>query len=371
MAPNPTARPARRRVLTYGVLVAGFLLCWAILAVFYGLDLGLQAASLAAALAMLPLLVVVPAFLSIDRLEAEPRRYLVFTFLFGALCASLGALVLNTGVDLILAHSGVEDPEVWASVLSAPPVEEGLKGLAVLVVLLLRRREFDGIIDGVVYAGMAGAGFAFSENIFYLGRAYTDYGSGGLTSVFVLRCVMAPFAHPLFTACTGIGLGLAASVARTRASRLGFGLGGYACAVLLHGIWNLSAAAGTYLRVYVLFQVPVFVAFIVLVLVLRRRETHVVRVHLSQYADAGWLTHPEVAMLASVAARRTARAWAKGHGSAAARSMRTFQDTASDLALLRSRMVRGCAEPTAHQRERELLESLTLHRRDFAGPQAP
>ena len=370
-APNPTTRPARRRVLTYGIVVAGFLLCWVVLGFFYGLDLGLRTAALAAVLAVVPLLVVVPAFLSIDRLEAEPRRYLLFAFLFGALCAPVGALFLNTGVDVLFARSGVKDPQTWSAVLSAPPVEEGLKGLAVLVILLFRRREFDGIIDGVVYAGLAGAGFAFSENILYLGRAYTEYGTGGLTAVFILRGVMAPFAHPLFTACTGIGLGLAATAARTRAAQVGFALGGYACAVLLHGIWNFSASAGTYLRVYVLFQVPVFVAVLVLLVLLRRRETRLVRVHLSQYADAGWLTHPEVAMLASLSARRVARAWAKGHGPGAARSMRTFQDTASDLALLRARMVHGSAEPGAPQRERELLDALTTHRRDFAGSAAP
>ncbi len=366
-APNATRRPARRRALTIGILLTGFLLCWMVLAFVYEIDLGVQTASLAAALAVIPLLVVVPAFLSIDRLEAEPRRYLLFAFLFGALCASVGSLFLNTSMDVLFARSGVKDPDTWAAILSAPPVEEGLKGAAILLILLLRRKEFDGIIDGVVYAGLAGAGFAFSENILYLGRAYSDYGTRGLTSVFILRCVMAPFAHPLFTACTGIGLGLAASVARTRTARIGFGLGGYACAVLLHGIWNLSASAGTYMRVYVLFQVPVFIGFIVLLVMLRRRETRLVRQHLSQYADAGWLTHPEVGMLASTAARRAARTWAKGQSPTAAQSMRSFQDAASDLALLRSRMAHGAAEANAQEREHELLGSITVHRRDFAG----
>ncbi len=367
-APNATRRPARRRALTIGILLAGFLLCWMVLAFVYEIDLGVQTASLAAALAVIPLFVVVPSFLSIDRLEAEPRRYLLFAFLFGALCASVGSLFLNTSIDVLFARSGVRDPDTWAAILSAPPVEEGLKGAAVLLILLLRRKEFDGIIDGVVYAGLAGAGFAFSENILYLGRAYSDYGTRGLTSVFILRCVMAPFAHPLFTACTGIGLGLAASVARTRMARIGFGLGGYACAVLLHAIWNLSASAGTYMRVYVLFQVPVFIGFIVLLVMLRRRETRLVRQHLSQYADAGWLTHPEVGMLASTAARRAARTWAKGQGPTAVQSMRSFQDAASDLALLRSRMAHGAAEANAQERERDLLGSITVHRRDFAGP---
>ena len=34
---------------------------------------------------------------------------------------------------------------------------------------MFRRREFDGVVDGVVYAGLVAAGFAFTENILYFG----------------------------------------------------------------------------------------------------------------------------------------------------------------------------------------------------------
>ena len=47
--------------------------------------------------------------------------------------------------------------------------------------------------------------------------------------------------------------------------------------------------------------------------------------------------------------------------------VRSFQDAASDLALLRSRMAHGAAEANAQEREHELLGSITVHRRDFAG----
>ncbi len=366
--PNPTSRPARRRTLTSGLIAVGFFLCWLVLALFLDADLGPRSAALAAVFAALPLFVVVPTFLWLDRLEAEPARYLVFAFLWGSLCAPVGALFLNTGVHLFFEATGAQDPVTLSAVWTAPPVEEGLKGLGVLFILLFRRREFDGVLDGVVYAGLVGAGFAFSENILYLGRAYQEYGIAGLNTVFVLRCVMAPFAHPLFTACTGIGLGLAASVARTLPGRLAFGFGGFCCAVLLHGIWNLSASVGRYTEMYFAFQVPVFVGFVVLVVVMRVREASLIRRYLSQYADAGWLTHYEVGMLASLSQRRTARAWARANGgSIGLASMRAFQDAASDLALLRARMVRGSAEPGARERELSLLAAITAHRRGFIG----
>ena len=111
---------------------------------------------------------------------------------------------------------------------------------------------------------------------------------------------MGPFAHPLFTACTGIGIGLAVTVARSALGRVAFGLVGLACAMVLHGIWNLSAALGTYLEVYFAFQMPVFAVFLVMLVVLRQREQSVIRRHLSEYADAGWLTRAEVGMVSSL-----------------------------------------------------------------------
>ena len=47
--------------------------------------------------------------------------------------------------------------------------------------------------------------------------------------------------------------------------------------------------------------------------------------------------------------------------------MDAFQDSASDLALLRSRIVRGTAEEGAAARELVLLDAITAHRRDFIG----
>ena len=94
------------------------------------------------------------------------------------------------------------------------------KAAAVLLVFLFRRRDFTGIVDGVVIAGFTATGFAFTENILYLGTAFGDRpaaaATAGIASVtaatFFVRVVMSPFAHPLFTVLTGIGFGIAALV---------------------------------------------------------------------------------------------------------------------------------------------------------------
>ncbi|MDQ2757358.1 MAG: PrsW family intramembrane metalloprotease [Actinomycetota bacterium] len=368
-----TSRPSQRRVLTSGLVVVAFLLAGAVLTYELGASLGLRTTVLAALFAALPLLVVIPTYLWIDRYEAEPTRYLVLAFLWGALCAAAGALLLNTGFTLVLLLVG-QDPDqadLLGAVISAPVVEEGLKGLGILLVVLLRRHNFDGIVDGIVYAGLIGAGFAFTENILYLGRIYTDYGGQGLGYLFFLRCIMGPFAHPLFTSMTGIGLGVAVSLVRSRGAKVAAGVSGYVVAMLLHGFWNLSASLGSLLTVYVLVQVPIFVGYVATLVWARGREARQIRLYLSLYADAGWLSHPEVAMLGSLAARRRARGWARQHGGRAAlASMRAFQDSASDLALLRARMARGAAESEAARRERQLLDSVVANRAGSLGTAA-
>ena len=207
-------------------------------------------------LAAIPVFPVVATFLWLDRYEAEPPSLLLFAFVWGAAVATFGALVINTASSAAIKASG-GDPSS-AALLVAPFVEEGFKGLAVLLVLLLRRREFDGIVDGVVYAGMAGIGFAFVENVLYLGRTLAETGGSGTLFVFVLRCVVSPFAHPLFTSATGIGLGAAART-RNPLLRIAAPVGGYLVAVLLHGAWNLTASAGMqgFAVVYAVVQLPV------------------------------------------------------------------------------------------------------------------
>ncbi len=335
-----------------------------------------------AALAAVPVLGVVAAFLWLDRYEAEPPSLLAFAFAWGAGVASLGALVINTA-SLQAIHEAGGDP-TRAVLVVAPVVEEALKASAVLLVLLVRRREFDGVVDGIVYAGLAGAGFAFVENVLYLGRGFSAGGGSALATVFVVRCVVSPFAHPLFTGVTGAALGFAAR-SRRPVARLVVPVAGFAVAVGLHAAWNLSALSGLsgFLGVFVAVQVPIFAACVALAVLARRREGRLIAQNLAVYARTGWLTRAEVAMLASLSTRRDARAWARRTGGPAAyAAMRDFQDLGAELAFVRERLARGTAAPDAPVRELALLAGLSERRAgflpawspevvDLSGPPAP
>ena len=269
--PNPTWRPMLRRILTLGVAAVLLLVSLLILLGIIGNQLEAQVAILATLMALIPLLIIVPTYLWLDRYEAEPVGYLVAAFLWGALIAVVGAFFLNSLGLALLVESHWSDLFETGAVYLAPITEETLKGLGIFLIYLLRRHEFDGIIDGIVYAGMIGAGFAFSENILYLGQAYTEMGNEGLTATFIVRGLMGlrPPSSPRSSASASALPSRPGAVVSRRSPSSVDG-----CAVLLHGAWNLAAIAGIegFLSAYITYQVPIFLAFIGFLVWLRRRE---------------------------------------------------------------------------------------------------
>jgi RsiW-degrading membrane proteinase PrsW (M82 family) len=353
-----------------GVIAIGFLAAMLVVSAYFHLAFGVQAAMLSVLVALVPLTIVIPTFIWLDRFEAEPTRYLIAAFLWGALVATIVSATLNTSAMVVLrASSTPSDASLVTAVVVAPVVEEAAKGFFVVLVWWFLRREFDGFIDGMVYAGIVAAGFAFTENIQYLAQAWTDGGGELFTATFVARCLLSPFAHPMFSVLIGVGIGVAAT-SRSGWVKLGAPLLGYVLAVLAHSLWNLAASASGdgMFAIYLLVEVPVFVAWVVLVIWARRREGRLIGRFLRPYADAGWLSPAEVTMLSSMGRRREARAWARANaGRAGLRSMRQFQDIASDLAHLRRRMTVTPADARAVADERRLLTDLVDHRRRFVG----
>jgi RsiW-degrading membrane proteinase PrsW (M82 family) len=363
---QPLRKSTGGRVLMIVAVVVLFTLCGLALAAIIGLQFGPFVSILGIVAAALPVPLVVLTLRWLDRYEPEPWRYLLFTFLWGALVATVSALVLQ-----IVAGRAV--PEGISAVLVAPPTEEFGKALPILLLFLFRRREFGGVVDGIVYAGMAGIGFAFTENILYFSSAYVSgaeegHGFAALAILFVVRGIMSPFAHPLFTACTGIGFGLAA-LYRHPGVRVGAPIVGYGLAVLLHALWNLIASAPSLtlqLLGYLFVMVPAFAGMVAIALFVRAREAKVVGRILPVYVAAGWLTPPEVAWLSTMTSRRAARKWASAvAGEAGVRAIAEYQFGATKLAVLRDRQLRGNVDPEFVARERELLAAVTAARQFF------
>ncbi|HKS48465.1 MAG TPA: PrsW family intramembrane metalloprotease [Amycolatopsis sp.] len=319
------------------------------------------------AAALVPVAAVVAVFLWIDRWEPEPAKLLRLAFVYGACIAAILALLINNTAeavgDMLLGRG---NGGKISALVSAPLVEEAAKGSFVLAVFLRRSEEFDGIIDGIVYAGFTAAGFAFTENIYYFGRAFAEYGFGGSTSngvvaAFVLRGVLSPFTHPLFAALTGVGFGLAAR-ATSRLAKVLAPIGGYLTAVLLHALWNGSATLGggkTFITVYFLIMVPMFIAVALLVLLHRRREQRIITAALPAMVKARWIAPSEVELLSSLGGRRLWRRQARRQsGRPAAKAVAAYQGSVTALAFLKRR--NGSADRA--ERESELLVALRASR---------
>ena len=102
----------------------------------------------------------------VDRYEKEPVRLLLGVFAWGGLVAAGVAFLINTvtssGIYFLTGNEFAT--QLTVSTLVAPVVEETLKGIAVLVVFLVFRNEFDSLLDGLVYGGITALGFAATEN---------------------------------------------------------------------------------------------------------------------------------------------------------------------------------------------------------------
>ena len=324
--------------------------------------------------ALLPVGPVVAAFLWMDRWEPEPPRVLLVAFLWGACFATLAALILNSSAELATSSVLGDASSVFSAVFVAPWVEEFMKGSFLLGLLIFRRREFDGVLDGIVYAGVVAAGFAFTENILYLGQAFASGAATGQSSdvlaVLIMRGVFSPFAHPLFTSMIGIGLGIATN-ARTVLVRLAAPVGGYLLAVFLHACWNASASYAdgqALIPVYLLIMLPMFVFVLVVVLYQRRREQRIIAAELPGFAEAGWIAPSEVHLLESLAGRRGwLRAVRRRSGSVVAKAVAEYQAAVTELAILRHRMARGSLSAHAREWHDELLEDVLLSRAKAVG----
>jgi len=179
----------------------------------------------------------------LDRYEKEPKLLLGGVFLWGVIVAAGSAFIINTLLSAgIYIFTGSEaTAQLTSGSIIAPIVEETLKGLAVLGVFLVFRREFDSVLDGMIYAGVAALGFAATENSYYIfNYGYQENGWGGLMFLTFVRIILVGWQHPFYTAFFGIGLALArmnrAWAVKVLAPILGLGI-----AMFAHAFHNTLA----------------------------------------------------------------------------------------------------------------------------------
>lgn len=168
--------------------------------------------SLATVLALATAVPYGALLLWIDRNEKEPFSLIVTALLWGAATATFISGIFN---DLfgMAAMSAIGDAAIAGQVtasVSAPFIEELTKGVAVMMLFFLFRKDFDNVLDGVLYGALVGLGFAWFENIIYYVRAGEGGGLGEMVKLAWARGVVSGMggSHAAYTGLTGLGFGL-------------------------------------------------------------------------------------------------------------------------------------------------------------------
>jgi RsiW-degrading membrane proteinase PrsW (M82 family) len=320
---------------------------------------------LALMLSFIPALSCAALVYWLDRYEKEPRILLGAVFGWGAVIAILGALVAQTFLSgVVTAATGSQSAaDVAGATLFAPVTEESLKGFAVLLVFLVLRREFDSVLDGIVYAAVTALGFAATEDLFYLYGEFTQKGMDGLSTLFVARVVMGIWDHPFYTAFIGIGLALS-RLSRSTAVRWLAPPAGWCVALGFHGLHNTLATLAE--------KTPAFGALMflidwagwffmaILILILIRREGRLVGLQLKEEMEHGRLSPSQYRTASSSWARSGARLRAVFRGRVGA--TRRFYQVCGELAHKKHLHERlgedGCA-PAVVERLRDELARLS------------
>lgn len=170
-----------------------------------------------------------------DRHLPEPAGHLLLSFLLGGMAAILAkGLYVSLGyLDLrydAFELAATNLPGLFAyALLAIGPIEEMSKLLPFLVVVL-RFRDFDEPIDGIIYASFIGLGFAAAENLYYL-QFLTPIEA-------VARGFASPVVHMAFASIWGYRIGAAAAAGRSIVAATVQGL---LIAAVLHGIYDFIA----------------------------------------------------------------------------------------------------------------------------------
>jgi protease PrsW len=259
-----------------------------------GSQLGIGVVMISGLIAFATSIFYLRIFLWLDRFDPEPPQTLAFAFAWGATISVFFSGIIN---DISQMFMG----DLLTGIVSAPIIEEGSKGLGVLMIALLFRKDFDSVVDGIVYGGVVALGFATMENIDYYGVSLAQGGASSLIATFVLRGVMAPFSHVLFTSMTGIGCGIARETHSLRVKLIATTMG-ILGAMILHALWNALASfgGGVFLTGYVLLQMPLFIGFILIIAYLVRREGRILRKTLAPEVERGLISPHQLEIAISV-----------------------------------------------------------------------
>jgi RsiW-degrading membrane proteinase PrsW (M82 family) len=284
---------------------------------------------------------------SLDYLEPEPPRLVLAALAWGGfVAAGLAGFPNGAVIDILTRFLSPTTVADWSAAIAAPPDEEILKGLGVVMIVLLARRQINSVTDGVVYGAFVGLGFEVLENISYATNAAWAGDPQEATSLvvgmFLLRGVInGLWGHAAFTAITGAGVAWAV-LRRDRSGplRVAVALLGLVGAMLGHFLWNSPLITSLFpdgpvaIIAWLIKGVVILVLFVVIARLAGRHEAGYYASHLREVDQAWIASEREIITLGGVRARYAARWHAfAGAGWRAQRAVRRLQRAQAALAV--------------------------------------
>jgi len=296
---------------------------------------------------------------SVDFLEREPALLLTAAAAWGGLVATTTAISGNSAVHDLLAKLGSPAfAATWGPAIAGPTIEEPLKTLGVVMVVLIARRQVNSVIDGAVYGAFVGLGFQVVEDFVYAVNAVGIAGRGDRVEPVVVTFFLRGFlgglwSHTLFSALAGAGVAYFV-VRRNRsvAHRLSVALLYVLGAWTFHFVWNSPwlddgfGYGGLGVLIALLVKgIPALIMIMALVRSASGQEADFYLGGLVALGDPGVATAKELAVLRSGRRRMAARRYAYARcGRKGAAAVRVLQRAQARLAVEISRGGENVAE---------------------------
>ncbi len=170
----------------------------------------------------------------LDQYEPEPWPLVSRLMLAGAVSA-IPIYFIETWVAGLSPYTGFIGTLFTAFVVAALTEEVGKGTFALLAIW--RRPEFNEVMDGIVYFGVAHMGFALAENLLYV-FVQDDIYHGLLTAM--VRTTTAVPMHVVVGMIMGYHVGVI-RFARRRREKVLHAAEGLILPVLLHGLYNVGS----------------------------------------------------------------------------------------------------------------------------------
>ena len=176
--------------------------------------------------AIAPIFIIILYIYYKDKYEKEPKRLLLYNFLFGAIISIIVTTILYYIIGSIVEFNRNSVIQQFIYAFFVVGLSEEFSKYIIVRYYAQPNKEFDEPFDGIVYAVMVSMGFAATENIFYVLE-------GGYQTAF-LRAFTAVPAHATF----GVLMGYFMGKAKFSKNKAILNLTGLALAAGFHGAYD-------------------------------------------------------------------------------------------------------------------------------------